>query len=225
MVLGLASYQFLKEISKPVEIPRAKVLVAAVDIKENTILTSEMLLQKDIAIESLIQGCVQDPATVLGKVVTSDIYAGEMITHQRLIAVGENTNTTLEYMIEPGMRAFTISAPASLSNNNMIKPGNHVDIILTYLKPGKNPKTGEQIDVETSTIDMQNLKIIAVDKVFSKDGLDSYSTFTMQVTPEDALRLNLIESNVSYRFILRSALDDEIIEDVTMNIDDIIDRF
>ncbi|MCQ2553035.1 MAG: Flp pilus assembly protein CpaB [Clostridia bacterium] len=225
LILGLATYQFLKEISKPVEIPRTKVIVAATDIKENTVIDSSMLAYKEIATESLLPGFIQDPSTAYGKVMQSDIYAGEMITQQRLIALGENSNKTLEYIIEPGMRAFTISAPASLSNNNMIKPGNHVDLILSYPKEKQNPKTGEIEEIQESTIDMQNLKIIAVDKVFERDGLDSYNTFTLQVTPEDAVRLNLIEANIAYRFILRSALDEEIIADVTMNIDDIIDRY
>ena len=49
VVVGVGLYQFLQEIKKPQETPHTTVVVAAVDIPENTQITEEMVTLKSIS--------------------------------------------------------------------------------------------------------------------------------------------------------------------------------
>lgn len=59
---------------------------------------------------------------------------------------------------------------------------------------------------------LQNVKVLATDQALSKDKQTQgqiYSTVTLEVTPEDALKLNFSENNGKLRAILRSPLDQD----------------
>lgn len=211
IVLCLATYQFLKEIGKPAEVPRTEVVVAAVDIVENTQITADMIAVKPIATEALLPGYLMNKESVIGKVMKADMFAGEMITSNRIAPLGEavDASSTLAYVIEPGMRAFTTNITFNSANAYMVKPGNRVDLILQYNK--KKPGPREEY-VITAVMDMQNLLILAVDNSMNRGGLDSYASVTFQVTPEEAVRLSLVETTTYVRMVLRSSLDEEIAE-------------
>lgn len=211
IVLCLATYQFLKEIGKPAEVPRTEVVVAAIDIAENTQITADMIAVKPIATESLLPGYLMDKESVIGKVMKADMFAGEMITSNRIAPLGEavDASSTLAYVIEPGMRAITMGINAYSANAYMIKPGNRVDLILGYEKP--KPGTKDET-IPTAAMDIQNILILAVDNSMSRNGLESFSSVTFQVTPEEAVRLSLIEATSNIHMVLRSSLDEEIAE-------------
>lgn len=89
LVAALALYQLLKEISKPQETPRTDVVVAAVDIPENTEITADMVMLSPVATEALLPNVMKDPESVIGMVLSSDVYAGEQIVSERLVRMGE----------------------------------------------------------------------------------------------------------------------------------------
>ena len=59
----------------------------------------------------------------------------------------------------------------------------------------------------------QNLKILAVGATMNKAGAEEYTSVTLQVTPQEALEISAVPSwGGSLRLLLRSPLDDEIVE-------------
>lgn len=210
VVAGIALYSFLNYLSKPTEVPKTTVVVAVQDIAANTTITKEMLSYSDIPTEAVLSDAVTDEQQAVGKVMKSDVLAGEQITSRRLVQVGEtNSSGTLSYLVEPGMRAITISVDATTGLSNMIKPGNMVDIVAQYVQ-NKTDATGAQTQEQAAKLLVQNVKVLAVDSVMDKAGVASdvsYSTITLSVTPAQAVNLSFVSQTGKLRAILRSPLD------------------
>ena len=77
ITMGIGIYYFLSLINKPEEITRIQVVVADVDIPENTVVSDSMLTVKNLPSEAVLHNSVKNPEDALGKVVNSDVLAGE----------------------------------------------------------------------------------------------------------------------------------------------------
>jgi len=257
LVVGLGVYKVLQVITKPVETPRTAVVVAAVDIPENTKITADMVTMKDVATEALLPSHLRRIDDAVGMVMSSDVYAGEQIVSNRLVTVGMETaaNDTLAYKVDEGMRAITISVGSTTGLVNMIKPGNRVDVLMNYTykevpeeeeepeetaAPALTPVYSEEGEIlyyaspdepateaeepEEETVNatrylLQNVPVLAVGSVMNKNGAEEYSTVTLQVTPEDAAKLSFAEWTSSLRLVMRSSLDNEIVEEEEITLD------
>ena len=216
VIVGLGLYQFLQEIQEPQEAPHTTVVVAAVDIPENTRITEEMVTLKSISNDSLLDHHMLDTNSVIGMVMTGDVYAGEQIIRDRLVLVGEadSERTTLAYTVNPGMRAITIFVDQDTGLVNFLKPGNRVDVLANYsheeTRPVLNRETElEWVQVPTSQLLAQNILILAVGTATGKTGADEYTTVTLEVTPQDAMYIDAVDVWGTLRLLLRSPLDDE----------------
>lgn len=198
-------YIFLGSLADAAKGKRVNVLTAARDIPPNTPITAEMLKTVTIAAEAMVPRALSDSAPALGKLSQDKIYAGEQIISTRLIAPGEVSAKTLSYAIEPGKRAITISVNNTSGVGFMLTPGNHVDLIGYFAPNGAGT-------VSIAALLMENLTVLAVDNVVQKDGKtkndqSSYSSLTLQVTPEQALKLTMAYAEGEIRAVLRSPLD------------------
>ena len=219
IIVGLGVYRFMEELSKPQEAPHTAVVVAAVDIPENTLITAEMLEMQSISDDSLLANHIVDPQAAIGMVVSSDVYAGEQLVTDRLIKLGETSadKNTLAYNLEPGMRAITIAVGAESGLMNFLKPGNHVDLVANYtrteLRPALlDPTVQEEVSIPTTQLLAQDINILAVGTVMNKAGAAEYTSVTLEVTMEDALNINAVNSWGNIRLLLRSPLDDSTVE-------------
>ena len=209
----------MEEIKQPPVVPHTNVVVAAVDIAENTQITADMLTMQSISDDSLAKNYITDPQSIVGMVITSDVYAGEQMVTDRLIKLGENTavKNTLAFNLEPGMRAITINVNTESGLVNFLKPGNHVDLVASYsrteLRPALlDPTVQEEVEIPTTQLLAQDINILAVGTVMNKVGAAEYSSVTLEVTMEDALNINAVSSWGDIRLLLRSPLDDSIVE-------------
>lgn len=219
IIVGLGVYRFLQELQKPQEVPHTTVVVAAVDIPENTQITAEMLTLKSISDDSLLADYILDTESVVGMVMTSDVFAGEQITRARLVRVGETDadRNTLAYAVQPGMRAMTIFLDQDTGLVNFLKPGNRVDILTNYSHEDTRVVLNEEtkleyVQIPTTQLLAQNVTILAVGSVTDKTGAAEYTTVTLEVTPADALNINAVDWWGNLRLLLRSPLDEEVIE-------------
>ncbi len=219
VVVGLTLYQFLQEMKEPRQTPHTTVVVAAVDIPENTQITAEMVTLQSISDDSLLPHYMLDTESVIGKIVTGNIYAGEQIIRERLVGIGETDadRKTLAYALEPGMRAMTIFVDQDTGLANFLKPGNRVDIVGNYSHEETRPVLNDEsklewVQVPTSQLLVQNVSILAVGTVTDKMGSAEYTTVTLQGTPQDAMDLSAVSWWGDLQLLLRSPLDDEIVE-------------
>ncbi len=219
VIFALGLYQFLQEIKKPQQAPHTMVVAAAVDIPENTQITREMVTLRSVSNDSLLDNYILDTESVVGMVMTSDVYAGEQIIRDRLVSVGEASShrNALAYAVKPGMRAMTIPVGQDTGLENFLKPGNRVDIVANYnheeTRPVLNNESQlEWIQIPTSQLLVQNVLILAVGTTMDKLGAEAYTTVTLEVTPEDALNISAVHWWANIHLLLRSPLDEDILQ-------------
>lgn len=223
---GILFYFLSASGDKTVDTPKANVIVAADDIAENTVITAEMLRLVSVPAETILSNTYDAAADVIGKTTNTKIMSGEQILSIRLVEIGSTESDTLAYAIEPGMRAITIGVGDTSSLKYMIKPNDVIDIIAQYQVESEVANAQGELEnksVPTAILLMQAIKVLAVDQVMQKSGLEQYTTLTLEVTPEQALELSYSENTGLMRAILRSPLDTETANVTPITITDIID--
>ncbi len=231
LIAGIGMYFFLKEISKPKIAPHTDAVVALVDIPENTLITEDMVEVLPIIDEALQQNHLYELESVVGFVSSDDIYAGEQIVKNRLVRMGEvkEDNNSLAYIVEDGMRAVTVAVNTSTGMENLIKPGNKVDVIVnySYTEQPQDPEDGKTAQEESAAVQkeeratrliVQNRKVLASGTGLTKDGAGEYTTLTLETTPDEAVLISYAEYVGSLKLILRSTLDAEIVEPVEVDL-------
>lgn len=195
------------------DVETTTVVIAAEDIPVNTEITSKMLITADLPVESILAQTYDDPSLIIGMAARVDIFAGEQIINSRLVEIGTSIGGTLAYSIKPGMRAITIAVSDATGLKSLIRPGDYVDIISEYIVP---------VDIPKEKLLLQNILVLATDQVLSESGVAEYTTLTLEVTAEQALKLSISENNGIVRAILRSPLDKENIKSEDVTISDIL---
>ena len=237
VVLGFCVYKYMGVLNQPKEDPRTNVVVALVDIPENTTVTREMVTVQAVLSESVLPNACTDINSVVGMVMNSDMFAGEQVVSSRLVRLGaaDATSDSLAYVVEPGMRAITIYVSTNSGMANMLRPGNWVDIIGFYAIPVEEEEVEEPVDgeeeesepeeIQMTTMLLQNVQILAVDTTLRKGAADAdgYATVTLHVTPQQAMDIAFTENYWSLRLILRSSIDEEIVEVADVNLDVLLD--
>ena len=221
-------FLFLSSLSQPTATVTASILVAASDIPENTPITESMIKTSEIPVEAVVAGALTDKSEVIGKISNTVIYSGEQLLGAKLISTGESGGETLAYAIEPGMRAISIAVDESSGLAYMIIPGNNVDIIAEFVNTTASAADGSTSVKETyTTMILENVTVLAVDNVFSKEGkvssdTQAYTTLTLQVTPEQAMELSAAQFDGQLRAILRSPVDDKITHQPSLTLGDVM---
>jgi pilus assembly protein CpaB len=156
---------------------------------------------------------LSDYEEVLGQAVNRDIQTGELIRlsdFQLTSGMPEVTET-----IPSGFRAVTLPVNQVTSNAGLIRPGDHVDVVGTFIKP-RNVAEGAG-DRATVTI-MQNMLVLAVGQQIGEalsggeSGLErrtglQYSTITLLADLRRAEILTFAMDRGNLTFLLRNPND------------------
>jgi len=248
IITAVLVYFFLANINKPNEVQTAAVVTAKYNIAENIIISQDMLEVIELPAEAVHTSAARSISEVVGKVSNGMIVENEQVIVTKLVEPGESFDS-LAYAIEEGQRAFTVAVDEVSGVAGLLQPQNNVDILLTITvekiaetdpeEEMENPIIGEDTLLEQTTIVeeniiiretysaelLQNIKILAVGLQLNQNVPEEetgYKTVTLSVTPEQAVRLNLAIATGQVRLILRSPLNDEIIEMEIITVDDLI---
>lgn len=224
---ALLLYLFLGSLSHPAATSTMSVIVAASDIPANTPITNEMIKTAELPAGSVVAGALTDSAKVVGKIASAEIFLGEQLLEAKLVSMGESGNKTLAYAIEPGMRAITIPVDETSGLAYMITPGNNVDIIGEFVSTETSADGSTSSKKSYTTMVLENVAVLAVDNVFSENGkadsdAPAYTTLTLQVTPKQAMILSTAQFEGQIRAILRSPVDDEVTNQPSLTLGDVM---
>jgi pilus assembly protein CpaB len=137
---------------------------------------------------------------VVGRGVILPMNKGEFILPSKL--AGENAGSGLPALIPPGMRAVPVRVNEVVSVAGFVVPGTHVDVLLT----GNPTNGGEQ---QTTTV-LENVAVVATGPHLERtsDGEPQASqVITLLVSPDDAQKLTLAQSQGRIQLALRNPLD------------------
>ena len=133
-----------------------QVVVAGEDIDIRTEVTEGMLTTKTVPEDEALQGAYSDYEPVVGQVTRQDIFKGEQVTRSK---VGPQTDEEIEqglsFVIEAGMRGFSIKVDETSAVGGLLLPGDLVDVIGVF-------NDEDNFDVDKAVTLLQNIEVLAV---------------------------------------------------------------
>jgi len=178
VVLGLLAggvvYVQATTYTPPPKIEMGKVVVAAANIPERTIIQAASVVVKDMPKDLIPLGAVADPKDAAGKMTTTQVFAGEVVLASKL--ADTKGEAGLAYAIPPGKVVITFPA-SDIIGTRAVRPGDTVDILVTMdlarvqaarpPAPGAPPPAAgaaaapQQAQFITQKA-MQNVKVLAI---------------------------------------------------------------
>lgn len=151
------------------------------------------------------------PEELAGAVVRAGLVAGEPVSDARLVKPGERG--FMAAVLEPGMRAVSLSVNATSGIAGFVFPGDRVDLLVTHTvatDAGAQRKSA----LATETV-LKDLRVLAIDqKTDDQDNKPLLAkTVTFEVTPKQAEIVRVAARLGSLSLTLRSLADDEAQED------------
>jgi pilus assembly protein CpaB len=164
-----------------------------------------ILRDADVKIEdwpgAVPAGATARPQDLVGRGVTTTIYAREPIIESRLAPKGAGGG--LAAMIPQGMRAVAVRVNEVVGVAGFVVPGMHVDVLISGNSPGGN------LGTLTKTM-LQNIEVLSAGQDFKKDAEGkpiAVQVVNLLVTPEQAEQLSLASNQTTIQLILRNPLD------------------
>lgn len=182
-----------------------RILVADADISLGQRLAPEMFKLTDWPAGSLPKGAFTDPQQLNGRVLKSNLVMGEPVTEAKLAPAG--TLGGLSALIAEGKRAITVRVNDVIGVAGFALPGNYVDIIVSTQKdaaPGFEAR-----EQSISKIVLERILVLAVAQEVSRDETKPkvVNAVTLEVTPEQAEKLDLARSVGTLSLALRNQVD------------------
>jgi pilus assembly protein CpaB len=184
------------------------VMVATDNLSEGTVLTEDLVSTREVP-EMFVTASVVKPdsvAYVVNQRILVPVQAGDPLLWTQFDSA--RATERMSRHISAHGRAFTIEAHTITSVGGWVRPGDHVDIVVS----AKDPATKEKVAATT----LQNIPILATGKITSttneatlKPNQKDYQNVSVLVLPEEAEILALMRKGASYRLVLRNQQDYE----------------
>jgi pilus assembly protein CpaB len=181
-----------------------KVVVAAVDIELGSRLNPQLLKTIDWPSGSVPAGAKADPQALEDRVVKTSILRGEPLLEAKLAPLGSTGG--LSAVIPAGKRAITVRVNDVVGVAGFALPGNYVDIVVNTQVEGEGTA-----DRQISKIVLEHILVLAVAQEASRDETKPkvVNAVTLEVTPDQAERLDLARSVGTLSLVLRNQVDKE----------------
>lgn len=179
-----------------------KIVVASTDIQLGTRLNSQMLKTVDWPSGSIPPGAVAKVEPLEDRVVKTSVLRGEPILEPKLAPLG--TKGGLSAVIPEGKRAMTVRVNDVIGVAGFALPGNYVDIVVNTQVEGEG--RGEK---QISKIVLEQILVLAVAQESSRDETKPrvVNAVTLELTPEQAEKLDLARSVGTLSLVLRNQID------------------
>jgi len=210
VVLGLAAVALAARwlLNAP-NTKSGRIVVAGADIDIGQRLAPEMAKLVEWPTDSVPKGAFTDPQKLSGRVLRSSVLAGEPLSESKLAPAG--TLGGLSALITEGKRAITVRVNDVIGVAGFALPGNYVDIIVsteTMFDP--NAANGAAArERSISKIVLERILVLAVAQEVNRDETKPkvVNAVTLEVTPEQAEKLDLARSVGTLSLALRNQID------------------
>jgi pilus assembly protein CpaB len=156
---------------------------------------------------SVPPGAFKDTKSLEGRVVRSSLTRGEPVLESKLSPLG--TKGGLSAVINKGDRAITVRVNDVIGVAGFALPGNYVDVIVNTQAPGSS---NDQHSI--SKIVLEKILVLAVAQQVSRDDTQPkvVNAVTLEVTPDQAEKLDLARSVGTLSLVLRSQVDGDTLQ-------------
>lgn len=205
VVGGLGVYRFLARMEKMSILEYTdEVVIAVKDIPARTTISQDMLKVERLPVGTRHPKAATQIKQVAGQTATQPIVAGEQVIMTRVFSSAQVSG--LSFQLATGYRAVSIGMNQRISVGNQVRPGDYVDVVVSY----ELPTTARESHTD---IMLQNIQVLAVGTEMKSgaNGPAGAETITLAVEPEQAERLVWAEDYGKIRLILRPVEDDQIV--------------
>ena len=209
LVLGLAAAAYATGwVSRQPGVASNKVVVAAVDIEPGSKINAEMLSTLDWPSSAMPPGAFKDVKELQDRILKLGVLRGEPLLDRKLAPAG--TLGGLSAVIAEGKRAMTVRVNDVVGVAGFALPGNYVDVMV-------NAQQDQGPDVQGKAISKTVLERVLVLAVAQEAGRDDtkpkvVSAVTLELSPQDAEKLDLARSVGTLSLVLRNQVDQKTVE-------------
>ena len=198
LVAVVTAAQWLKSTS---HLATTSVVVAARDLEPGTRVEASMLQVVEFPATTTLVQSFSNPEALAGRIVTTRITRGEPLLAAKVAKEGEKAG--LAAVLGPGRRAMTVKVNDVTSVAGFTLPGSYVDLLVS---------TTDEHNKPLSKIVLERVLVLAVAQELSsgdKSKMASVGTVTLDVSPEQAERVDLARNVGSLSLALRNTSDME----------------
>jgi len=183
----------------------AHIVVASADVNLGQRLGPETVKLTEWPADSLPSGALRDPLQLSGRVLKTSVLRGEPLTEAKLAPLG--TLGGLSALITEGQRAITVRVNDVVGVAGFALPGNFVDILVSTQSDTDAAQGREAI----SKIVLERILVLAVAQEVGRDDTKPrvVNAVTLEVSPEQAEKLDLARSVGTLSLVLRNQIDPE----------------
>lgn len=206
---GVVAYMTLSRAAVPdtgegvVAPPQVSVVVAAQRVEVRSLLTSEDLELREMPVDAVPETVVRQVEEGVGRITLVELYPGEVLLTERLVdpdVVAADGRTAVVINDDQVLMAFP--AGDLMSRVNVLKPGDHVDILFSYELPidqvtGGVPTVGEPAEggeavageEETEQVTFTLLQNVVIAAITGGGEDEAARALLLTLSPQDALIL------------------------------------
>ena len=202
LVAGIAAVVLAgRWLSTQTNLATNKVAVAAVDLGIGQQIAPEQVRMVDWPAGSVPAGAFTKAEALDGRVAKVNVLRDEPVLESKLAPVG--TKGGLSAVIAEGKRAITVRVNDVIGVAGFALPGNYVDVLVSTKDERKSQ------DENVSKIVLERILVLAVAQEASRDETKPkvVNAVTLEVTPEQAEKLDLARSVGQLSLVLRNQVD------------------
>jgi pilus assembly protein CpaB len=197
--------------------PTRQVAVAAANINLGETLTPQHVKFMAWPPESVPNGALGSVADIEGRVALSSIVVGEPLLDAKL-APKLAGGGILPMLVPENFRGVTIKVDDAVRESGFISPNSRVDVVVTIAD-------GQGSQERKSKVILQNVLILAAGQAVEMRGNKpvSVTTVTLALTPEQAERLALAQTEGKLMLATRKLGDDRLVQTPGTNVKKLLD--
>lgn len=199
-----AEFRRVAEAAIPV-VSTAEVVVAKADLGWGTRLTPEMLQVVNYPAGALPDGYYKSVEDLKDAVLLNDLKTNEVVLRSKL-ASGKDVGSGVAAVTDPMKRAMSVKVDEVIGVSGFIKPGDHVDVMVTIDQDSKSQNP-------IAKMILGNLKVLAAGMQYEKNGSEKdpkpVQVMTLEVDIEEAEKLALASTQGKLRLALRNPLNND----------------
>lgn len=178
---------------------KTTVLVASRDMELGQAITATMLQSVSWPAGAVPAGAFDDPKKLEGRVVRISIFKGEPVLAPKLAA--EGTKAGLDSVIKEGHRAITVKVNEVVGVAGFLAPGSFVDLLVNFR---------DERDQPMSRVVLERIMVLAIAQEAQRPDESKpkvVNAVTLEVTPEQAEKIDLARNIGTLSLILRNQVD------------------
>ena len=181
-----------------------QVAVATDDLNLGEPISGAMVHTVNWPTNSIPPGAFTDPKSLDGRVLRASLQRGEPVLESKLAPVG--TKGGLSAVIGEGHRAITVRVNDVVGVAGFALPGNYVDVIVNTQQDQANKSDTQQSISKTV---LEKILVLAVAQQVNRDDTAPkvVNAVTLEVTPDQAEKLDLARSVGTLSLVLRNQVD------------------